>query len=146
MFLTTPNLSAIVGKAMENKPRTGQRIGDKGRRKCESVLGRPVVFATANRPDTPHCIVVAVTGPKEAFLVNMRKRIWIPYIVDGKFEVKRYRHGMICGRKKTLYEKYLDSLAKQTVNSPAFKELGPMQKAIMEGAVKRENINWGEST
>lgn len=67
-----------------------QRLGAKKLKICSLATGRPIVAAFCNGT-LPHGIAMAFVSPREAYLVNIKKRKAWPYIVEGKFHLKRAR-------------------------------------------------------
>ncbi len=65
-----------------------QKLGKKKTKKCTRIVKKQIASAFCNGT-LPHYIAIAFVSPKEAYLVNMKiEKAW-PYIVNGKFNLKR---------------------------------------------------------
>lgn len=65
-----------------------QQGGKKKRKKCEAIIGHPVIAVFING-DLPQGAALAWTKGNGAYLVNIKKKGFVEYVKDGKFLVHK---------------------------------------------------------
>ena len=73
-----------------------QEVNQKRRKLCQTIINqdrsepkRVTVRAAFMNGQLPHGVCLAWTGPKDAYLVNLKKKTAREYVRDGKFMMKR---------------------------------------------------------
>lgn len=65
-----------------------QQVAKKRKKLCSDIIGKPVFNAFMNG-NLPNGVALAWTGPRDAYLVNLRKRTAKEYVRNGTFLMKR---------------------------------------------------------
>jgi hypothetical protein len=114
---------------------------ERKKRICTAIIGKPVVTVFLNG-DLPHRCAIAITGPRDGYLVNMKARKAVEYLKDGKFLWRRvYSKLHVWIRPKTEEEKKILPVAgiieiKPNQNESGFESQEYVQEYVDSGKDK----------